>query len=222
MAFTKKKKAEFERIIQKGLLIMPKEFRKRTEVSLFEEEEMGSKPAEFKPMRFELCYIRLAENKNGDPMPKQSFRQSVQRGKDGNVFVFTNKLTGKKDVILRGYTEAKVTTTKDSLVMQLQAIMTRDYKGHRPFSKDVHITRCEFIFNPLLGASKKDQEAMKNDEYIVFKSTKPDLDNLEKMLWDACEEAGVMTNDSQIASKNGIFKHYGSTPGVIVELEGRL
>ena len=92
---------------------------------------------------------------------------------------------------MRGYTEAKVTTTKDSLVMQLQAIMTRDYKGHRPFSKDVHITRCEFIFNPLLGASKKDQEAMKNDEYIVFKSTKPDLDNLEKMLWDACEEAGV-------------------------------
>ena len=63
MAFTKKKKEAFERIIQKGLLIMPKEFRKRTEVSLFEDEEMGSKDAEFKPMRFELCYIRIDENK---------------------------------------------------------------------------------------------------------------------------------------------------------------
>lgn len=222
MAFTKKKKEAFERIIQKGLLVMPKEFRKITEVSLFEEEEMESKAAEFKHMRLELCYIKIDENKDGDPMPKQSFRQSVQRGKDGNVFVFTNKLTGKKDVIMRGYTDAKVTTTKDSLVMQLQAIMTRDYKGHRPFSKDVHITRCEFVFSPLLGASKKDQEAMKNDDYIVFKSTKPDLDNLEKMLWDACEEAGVMTNDSQIASKNGVFKRYGPVPGVIIELEGRL
>ena len=67
---------------------------------------------------------------------------------------------------------------------------------------------------------------------IYFKDTKPDLDNLEKLVWDAMqiEKADkdvrnamtglVYDNDAQIVSKNGIFKRWGLTPGVIIEMEG--
>jgi len=36
------------------------------------------------------------------------------------------------------------------------------------------------------------------------------------------QEAGVLSNDARICSKNGIFKRFGTVPGVIVEIEGRI
>lgn len=218
MALSKKMRMVFENLIQKGKIPMPREVIKIDQTSMFNDE---TEESPYKKMVFRLHYIKLDENPNSDPMPKQSFKQFVQRDRDGNVKTFRNK-EGRLDVFQGGYTEKKVTTTKDSLVLQIKYILSTDYRGHAAFKKDVHVTRCEFVFNPLAAMTKKDEEAIKSDKYIVFKNTKPDLDNLEKMLWDCMEDAGVFENDSQIASKNGIFKRYGFTTGVIVEIEGRI
>lgn len=219
MALGKKAMMVFENLIQKGKIPMPREVIKIDQTSLF--DEPGNNDEQYKKMVFHLHYIKLDENPNSDPVPKQSFKQFVMRDKMGNVKTFRNK-DGKLDVFQGGYTDKKVTSTKDALVAQIKYILSTTYRGHPAFKKDVHVTRCEFIFNPLAAMTKKDEEALRSDRYIVFKTTKPDLDNLEKMLWDCMEEAGVFENDSQIASKNGIFKRYGFTSGVIVEIEGRI
>jgi len=52
-----------------------------------------------------------------------------------------------------------------------------------------------------------------------YKTTKPDLDNLEKMLWDAMEGI-VFINDSLICEKHNVIKTYGDTPGYSIILEG--
>lgn len=218
MAYSKKAKDKFLKIIEAGEVLMPREIIMTIQQSMFDEPETGQK---YLKMRFELLYPKLKENEEGNPMAKQSFKPFVQRDKEGNVFLYKNP-QGKMDCILKGYTESKITTTSDMLTMQMRVQIGKNHRGFRPFDKDVHVTRCEFIFAPIGSLSKDDHEALKTGSWIVFKDTKPDLDNLEKMVWDAMAEAGVFTNDSRISSKNGIFKRYGVVPGVVIELEGRI
>lgn len=219
MGFNKKEKQAFLNIIESCAAIMPREMIQHKQFVLFDEAE--EKPT-YKRLYFPLIYPEIKENPKGDPLPKQSFRHYVQRNKQGDVITFRNAKTGKLDVILKGYQEAKITNTHDMLVEQFKIYLLRDYKGFRPFYKDVHILRAEFIFKAIESLSKADKEAVSSGDYILFKETEPDLDNLEKMLWDAMQEAGVISNDARICSKNGIFKRFGTRPGVIVELEGRV
>lgn len=220
MSLGKKKKETFLRMIEMGKLVMPTEIIKVKEFSLFADEDMAA--PKYRLLRFELLYPQMAENPNGDPIPKQSFRQYVQRDKDGHVFVYTNPKTQKRDVIMKGYQEAIITNTTEALSLQIRNQVSKKYIGFRPFFKDVHVRRCEFIFTAIGSLNKAETEALTTGEFIVFKETKPDLDNLQKLLWDAFEDSGVFTNDSRIASINGAFKRYGLVPGVIIELEGQI
>ena len=155
MALGKKAMMVFENLIQKGKIPMPREVIKIDQTSLF--DEPGNDDEKYKKMVFHLHYIKLDENPNSDPMPKQSFKQFVMRDKMGNVKTFRNK-EGKLDVFQGGYTDKKVTSTKDALVSQIKYILSTTYRGHPAFKKDVHVTRCEFIFNPLAAMTKKDEE----------------------------------------------------------------
>jgi Holliday junction resolvase RusA-like endonuclease len=221
MAFGKKKTAEFLKVIEEGRKVMPREIIKPREYSLFDDVDDLGKPL-YQHVRLELVYPEMNENLEGNPMAKQSFRQFVQREKSGDVFVFNNQRTGKKDVIMKGYTDAKITKTAEIITLQSRVQIAKNHIGFRQFTKDVHITRCEFIFAPIASMTKADKEALNTGEFIVWKDTKPDLDNLLKLIWDALEAAGVMENDARICSYNGIFKRYGPVPGVIIELEGRI
>jgi Holliday junction resolvase RusA-like endonuclease len=51
----------------------------------------------------------------------------------------------------------------------------------------------------------------------MYKTTKPDLDNLEKMLYDTMQNR-VYINDSQICSRFS-EKIYGNVPGVNISLK---
>lgn len=218
MAFGKKEKSRFLQVIESSAALMPREVIMSIQQSMFDEPETGNR---YHKMRFELLYPPLKENEDGDPMAKQSFKPYVQRNKDGDVFTYRNP-QGKLDIIMKGYTESKITTTSDVLALQIRVQIGKNHHGFRPFDRDVHVTRCEFIFTPLKSFKKDDMEAIKSGNWIVWKDTKPDLDNLMKMVWDASAAAGIFTNDSRIASLNGVFKHYGLVPGLVVELEGRI
>ena len=50
------------------------------------------------------------------------------------------------------------------------------------------------------------------------KATKPDLDNVEKTLWDVLGRLGFFEGDQQVALKR-VAKLYGEVPGVYVRLE---
>lgn len=50
------------------------------------------------------------------------------------------------------------------------------------------------------------------------KATKPDLDNVEKTLWDVMERLGFFEGDQQVAVKT-VAKMYAEHPGAYVRLE---
>lgn len=71
---------------------------------------------------------------------------------------------------------------------------------------------CQLIVKwcfPLNKSHKTDGE---------YKYTKPDTDNLNKMLKDILEELGFYTNDSRVASEV-IEKFWSAVPGIYISLE---
>ena len=231
-------KAEREKFLKSCDLIngiMPKEVIKKQQTIFDDVIITDQKKTRYQKLKFILKYPPLAENPDGDPMAKQSARFTVSRymngEKKGEPIIFMNKRTLKNDVMIKSYQDAKITNT--SKLLQLQIL--KQLKATDSFTKfrgAIFVTRMEFIFKVSKNAPKYMLNDLKEGNMIYFKETKPDLDNLEKMVWDAMQAekaekdiVNAMTglvydNDAQIVSKNGVFKRWGLRPGVIVEMEG--
>lgn len=196
--------------------------------------EVDTPNPRYQKIKLILKYPPLAENPDGDPMAKQSARFTVSRysngPKKGEPIIFDNKRTGKPDVMIKSYQDAKITNT--AKMLQLQLIVQLKGQHFTKFRNAIFVTRMEFIFKVSKNAPKYMMDDLKAGTKIYFKDTKPDLDNLEKMVWDAMQAekaekdiTNAMTglvydNDAQIVSKNGVFKRWGIVPGVIIEMEG--
>ena len=178
---------------------------------LFEEDRIYTK--ELKLLIHGFPYDK---NPQGNPYQKQSDRNMVQRNKNGDVFTFRNSKTGKLDVIQRHYQPAIVTKTTEDYVRQILTQLDNDWE---PFSEEVLIAKCIFMFAPLKSFSKKKLGLVMSGHEIP-KTTKPDMDNLFKLLGDALEKANVYTNDSLIWNKDNMKKVYGKVPCIIVHLKG--
>lgn len=216
MIWNKKKRQDFLWKIKGNIVHMPRVF-KLQQVSIFDDPD---EKRQFYHLSFSLCYPDIENNPNHDPIPKQSYR---------NYLAPTGEVIGK-DIngkplykqMVKGYQTVKITGTSASLADQIRNTLKDEYPNFKMFTKDVHITRLEFIHHIPSTMSKRDIDEVKRGNMIFFKSTEPDIDNMQKLLWDACEDAGVFKNDGQIASLNSVFKYYGFVPGVIVDIEGRL
>lgn len=190
--------------------------------------------AAIKSLKLILKYPAIDNNVDGDPMPKQSARFTVARHMQGPAkgepIIYINKRTGKKDVIIKSYQEAKITNTEKMLREQI--IIQMKQQGFHKFTKAVFITHMEFIFKVSENAPKYMLKDLEQGNKIYFKETKPDLDNLEKLVLDALETEKiendtlssmrglVYDNDAQIVLKTGVFKRWGIRPGVIIHMEG--
>ena len=231
-------KAEREKFLKSCDLIngiMPKEVIKKQQTIFDDVIITDQKKTRYQKLKFILKYPPFAENPDGDPMAKQSARFTVSRymngEKKGEPIIFLNKRTLKNDVMIKSYQDAKITNT--SKLLQLQIL--KQLKATESFTKfrgAIFVTRMEFIFKVSKNAPQYMLNDLKEGNMIYFKETKPDLDNLEKMVWDAMQAekaekdiVNAMTglvydNDAQIVSKNGVFKRWGMVPGLILELEG--
>ena len=231
-------KAEKEKFLQSCDLIrgiMPKEVIQRQQTFFDDVIITDQKKARYQKLRFVLKYPPLAENPDGDPMAKQSARFTVSRymngEKKGEPIIFMNKRTLKNDVMIKSYQDAKITNTAKMLQLQI-LVQLKATENFTKFRGAIFVTRMEFIFKVSKNAPKYMLNDLKEGRLIYFKDTKPDLDNLEKMIWDAMQAekaekdiVNAMTglvydNDAQIVSKNGIFKRWGIVPGVLIEMEG--
>lgn len=234
MGWTKADKEKFLKTCNDIRGIMPKEVISQ-QSSLFDDViEVDTPNSRYQKIKLILKYPPLAENPDGDPMPKQSARFTVSRygngPKKGEPIIFENRKTGKPDVMIKSYQDAKITNT--AKMLQLQIIVQLKGQRFTKFRGAIFVTRMEFIFKVSKNAPKYMIDDLKAGTKIYFKDTKPDLDNLEKMVWDAMqsekmekEVANAMTglvydNDAQIVSKNGVFKRWGIIPGIIIEMEG--
>lgn len=76
--------------------------------------------------------------------------------------------------------------------------------------------KIEFSYLPLKGFKKKQLEKLKEKGFL-YKPTRPDLDNLEKMAMD-CLNGTVVKDDSQIVRKES-FKLYGDKNQISITIE---
>lgn len=235
MGWTKADRESFLKSCDEIRGIMPQEVISK-QAKLFEDVlEVDTPNPRYQKLRLVLKYPPLAENPDGDPIAKQSARFTVTRyskgDKKGEPVIFKNNRTGKDDVMIKSYQDAKITNTAKMLQLQI-LVQLKAHQGFTKFRNAIFVTRMEFIFKVSKNAPQYMMNDLKAGTKIYFKDTKPDLDNLEKMVWDAMQAekaekdiTNAMTglvydNDAQIVSKNGVFKRWGLRPGLILELEG--
>ena len=119
------------------------------------------------------------------------------------------------------YPEAKIVNTEAMIAEQIKMQLLKYFPEFNKFIGCVFLTRLEMVFKHPSTAPQYMLNDLKSGTKIYFKDTKPDLDNLEKLVYDALQGM-LYENDARIVSKNGIFKRYGIIPGIIIELEGEI
>jgi Holliday junction resolvase RusA-like endonuclease len=85
-----------------------------------------------------------------------------------------------------------------------------------PIQSPVKIIWISFIYPPLKTWTQKKKREL--EAGLVYKETRPDIDNLLKNLWDACNGL-VWIDDGQIVELNKVNKLFGEIPMTIMEID---
>ena len=85
-----------------------------------------------------------------------------------------------------------------------------------PLDGEIKIKELTFVFPPTKSFSKKKIESLEKGA-ILYKNTKPDLDNLEKLAIDSCNKL-VWTDDARIVEIGRISKIFGIEPRIEISL----
>lgn len=168
----------------------------------------------------------------GEPLSKQSVRHSVNRyyqdgthycpfcnqsstHKKGDVVTYKNKTSGCVDVVTQMYQDTKYEKKKTEYLWMLKSKKCT----FKAFEEEVHIERLHFVFPPLSATPKYKLEAM-NAGHVFYKTTRCDIDNACKFLWDFMI-GFIYVDDSIIVSMNDVCKYFGNVPKVDIILRGK-
>lgn len=103
-----------------------------------------------------------------------------------------------------------------------QQILEQLPKNYIPIKNPILISEVTFVFPPVKSMRKKTINEIELYEKEcgnpVYKSTKPDWDNLCKNIFDCCNGL-VWNDDSQIVEVNNIKKIYGNKPRIDLTFE---
>jgi len=136
----------------------------------------------------------------GIPKPKQGDSSGIITTKTGKQFV-------------HHYQKTEVKNEANNLRAQIVQQLPEDFK---PFSGLIRVNKLHFIFPVLKTMSKKQLELVKNGG-LIYKGSRPDLDNLQKALWDAMNGV-VFTDDKNIVEILDVKKYYGFRPMIIIDI----
>lgn len=115
---------------------------------------------------------------------------------------------------MRKYQPKQITNWQAQARLQIIQQLTPHFV---PFGGKIRINRVVFIFPPLKSWSKKKLTALKEGN-IIYKDTKPDMDNLKKMLYDCCNGL-AWVDDAKIVVENNTSKQFGMIPRIEMEFE---
>lgn len=134
----------------------------------------------------------------GTPTPKQSARFRIIKGKKGDF--------------VSSYQKKSVKDSAKSISEQIKQQLPKGFEViDNPMQMDIL-----FVFPPLKSWSKKKILELESGA-IIYKETKPDIDNTTKNLLDPMEGL-VFTNDSRIC-RIRIQKIYGFEPRTEINLK---
>ena len=131
----------------------------------------------------------------GIPLQKQSAK-----------FVRTNNF-------IRSYQPKKVV---DWMAQARLQIIEQLPDSHIPYDNEVIINRLVFVFPPLKSWSKTKMKQLESG-VVLYKSTKPDLDNLQKQIFDCCTGL-VFVDDSRIVRVLQMEKVFGVVPRIEMDV----
>ncbi len=114
----------------------------------------------------------------------------------------------------RAYTPANKRKAKE---LYTQLIRESLSKGFKMTDKPIRITKLWFIFKAPQRFKAKQKKHIKEGG-LIPKLTTPDLDNLQKLLFDSCSGI-IWDDDKQIFSIDGMRKYYGLEDRIVMELE---
>lgn len=137
----------------------------------------------------------------GNPQPKQSAR-----------FYRTNGF-------IRSYQPKKITDWVAQARFQIEAQIYELKKTEGlsfPLDGEIKIKSISFIFPLLSNCTKKDKELIQSGA-TIYKNTKPDLDNLQKLTYDSCNKL-LWIDDARIVEIGKISKIFGLEPRIEIEI----
>ena len=129
----------------------------------------------------------------GEPKPKQSAKFA------------------KMGKFVKSYQPKKVVQNERNIRTQIISQLPKDFV---PFKGALAMT-VHYVFPPLKSMSKKVLKQV--DEGTLYKTTRPDLDNLAKSLLDAMNGV-VFIDDAQVVYMS-LTKKYGNTPETLIYIK---
>lgn len=85
----------------------------------------------------------------------------------------------------------------------------------KPFTGAVGFEFIHVMFPITKSTSKKMREKMKTEK--IFRSKKPDIDNIIKAILDSCKTI-LFLDDSQVVGINSLEKFYDETPKIVFSI----
>ena len=171
------------------------------------------------------------KNTKKGPLHKQSVKEQFVRYNNKKLKIITNKNNIEFPQIIRYTPEPAASgSTHQKLEIQDKLKFT---KINEPFySKWIIIDKLYFVYPLPKNASHKEKELVKKGYYIP-KLTTPDIDNLQKFLFDIFQNLNhnkklskklpmpFISNDGIIFKINDMCKGYGCRAGTYIEMKGK-
>ena len=129
----------------------------------------------------------------GIPMAKQSARFRIAKNKTGKDFIMSYQKKELKD---------NETNSRFDIKHQLP----KDFVPYANIPLQLELT---FVYQPLKSWTKAKMKQLENGE-VIYKTTKPDNDNLQKNIADILN--GLVYTDDALVSISVVKKIYGFTP----------
>jgi len=116
---------------------------------------------------------------------------------------------------VKSYQSKKVVSYKKTIQFLIKSQIPNTYEVKKG---QIRINKLVFWFAVLKSHSKKKKLEIADNSFISYKETKPDLDNLQKALYDACNGL-IWWDDANIVEICHISKRYGSRQGIELDFE---
>lgn len=177
-----------------------------------------------------MIHNELILELEGNPVAHQSVRSRISFRKFTKALVRgSDKYYRLKDLFVHHYQKPEIVKMIESMRFEIKRQLP---SGFKIWECPIFIKKLHYVFPPVTTLSADDMRLLQAEDHgtspavlefrfgkkIVFKHTKPDLqDNLNKALFDALEGI-VFKNDSQVCSINNMKKYYGLKPKTIIHL----
>lgn len=136
----------------------------------------------------------------GIPMAKQSARFRIAKNKTGKDFIMSYQKKELKD---------NETNSRFDIKHQLP----KDFVPYANIPLQLELT---FVYPPLKSWTKAKMKQLENGE-VIYKTTKPDNDNLQKNIADILN--GLVYADDALVSISVVKKIYGFTPRIEIVIK---